>query len=238
MAVGWTGQGKPYDFSPLRDAFLQLTRTQIERLNKCTLDEFMQKNIWTPLGMTSTTFRLEKRPDLMSRKVDMTRRKRDGSFISVPQPYDFPAEHDLGGIGAYSTLEDYGKLLRALLQDGAGILKPESVDEIFIPQLDDTLGEIHHPIMHFYIPAEIKMNFGLSVSVRIAPMKGRREAGSGSWGGYPNITWWLDRKTGVAGTVFRQTVPPGDPIAFEFDDKFETAVYEYIQAQEGGKGKL
>ncbi|KDQ21640.1 hypothetical protein BOTBODRAFT_150543 [Botryobasidium botryosum FD-172 SS1] len=200
----------------------------IERLNACSLEEYMQKNIWAPLGMTSTTFRLESRPDLMSRKIEITNRNPEGDLVSIPQPFDSPAAHDLGGIGAYSTLEDYGKLLQALLNDGAGILKPESVDEMFKPQLDETLGDMHH-LLYPEIPADIKLNFGLSVSIRMAPMEGKRDLGCVSWGGYPHLVWWIDRKRGLASTIFRQTLPREDPIITEMDDKIETAVYELAE---------
>ncbi|KDQ21637.1 hypothetical protein BOTBODRAFT_26069 [Botryobasidium botryosum FD-172 SS1] len=210
----------------------------IERLNGCTLEDFMKDNIWTPLGMTSTTFRLETRPDLMSRKVDMTRRRRNGVLVPALQPYGFPADHDLGGIGVYSTVEDYGKLLQALLQDGhAGILKPESVNEIFKPQLEDILGEEHYWTMFPGISAELKVNFGLSTSIRMTTAKNTRKVGSGSWLGYPNLMWWVDRKTGVACTIFKQILPVEDPIALKLDAEFESAVYECITKNQL-KGKL
>jgi len=40
-----------------------------------SLEEYMKKNVWEPLGMVDTTFHLESRPDLRARLTDMGERE-------------------------------------------------------------------------------------------------------------------------------------------------------------------
>jgi len=201
----------------------------IERLNKCTLEEFMENNIFMPLNMTSTTFHPEHRPEFNSRMADLTIRQADGTLQSSPQPYPNPAMHDLGGSGLYSTPNDYGKLLSALMQDGGKILKPESVEEIFKPQVNEEIGVMNRVLWWSRHP-ELEVNFGLTASINIGTLEGMRGAGSGTWGGSTCKYWWVDRETGVAATIFEHMFPPNDEMTYEFFDEFERALYKHVRA--------
>ncbi|KDQ13928.1 hypothetical protein BOTBODRAFT_33052 [Botryobasidium botryosum FD-172 SS1] len=159
----------------------------IGRLNNCTLGEYMQKNIFAPLGMSSTTFHPEKHPGIEARMVDMSVRKPDGMMAPTGRPvYVYPAIDELGGSGLYSTPNDYSKVLVALIQGGGPILKPESVDEICKPQVSKEVGAIHDSLMKqsALITAEEKVTFGLTVSVSVVPTPGGRSAGTVNWGTY------------------------------------------------------
>lgn len=46
----------------------------------------MKENIWKPLGMDSTTFRLRDRPDIESRLSGLTVRLPTGELIDIPRP--------------------------------------------------------------------------------------------------------------------------------------------------------
>lgn len=48
-------------------------------------------------------------------------------------------------------------------------------------------------------------------------------------GGLPNCMWWIDRKTGIAATVFKQIIPHGDLVALEFLVQFEQALYKHLR---------
>ncbi|KAG8993882.1 hypothetical protein FRB94_010312 [Tulasnella sp. JGI-2019a] len=109
----------------------------VERLNNCTLGEYMERNIWKPLGMNDTTFHPETRPDFGQRRAGLCIRTPNGALVPGP-PRVYPTAgspaSDLGGIGLDSTCLDHGKFISAVLCDGCGILKKESIDEIFRPQ--------------------------------------------------------------------------------------------------------
>jgi len=199
----------------------------VERLNNCTLGEYMEKVILGPLGMTSTTFHPENHPDIESRMASLALRLPDGTLSAMKHIFAIPAEHDLGGAGLYSTPTDYIKALVALLQGGGGILKPESVDGILKPRLSKEVADVHR---RFIVNAPPELNFGLSVSIATIPRPEMRAPGTVTWGGLPCLTWWVDRETGIAATIFQQTFPPRDPLALEFASKFEAALYKHVRA--------
>ncbi|KAG8978858.1 hypothetical protein FRB94_012709 [Tulasnella sp. JGI-2019a] len=202
----------------------------VERLNNCTLGEFME-NIWKPLGMTDTTFHPETRPDLMSRMVGTCNRMSDGTLVNGVHRVPMPTPSDIGGSGCYSTCQDFIKLLTAILQDGGAILKKESVDEIFKPQLDRNAKEALAALRSVYagVPDEIEMNFGLTTALNLDPIPGVRAAGTGSWGGMPMLGWWVDRESGVAATIFQQVLPPQDKVSGTFMMEFEDALYRNMR---------
>ncbi|KAG8993880.1 hypothetical protein FRB94_010310 [Tulasnella sp. JGI-2019a] len=164
----------------------------VERLNNCTLEEYMAKHIFQPLDMTDTTFHPEYRPDFDSRMVDTCVRRPDGSLEPGKQLYARPAAQGLGGAGCYSTCPDYIKFLTAILQDGGAILKKESVDEIFKPQLTDSAQLSFNFLRKWFswTPTSVEISFGLTVDINVDPIPGGRAAGSGNWGGLPMLAWW------------------------------------------------
>jgi len=192
----------------------------------------MEKNIFIPLGMNSSTFHPENHPEIESRMAGMSARQPDGTLAPRGPVYDYPAKHDLGGAGLYSTPTDYIKVLTALLQGGAGLFKkPESVDEIFKPQVSKEVGGVHNYFMKLSggISEDCEVTFGLTTSIAAIPFPNGRAAGTVSWGGLPCLSWWVDRETGIAVTVFQQTFPPQDPVAVEFLGKFEVALYKHVR---------
>ncbi|KAG9024718.1 hypothetical protein FRB95_011157 [Tulasnella sp. JGI-2019a] len=149
----------------------------------------MERNIWKPLGMNDTTFHLETRPDFGQRRAGLCIRTPNGALVPGP-PRLYPTAgspaSDLGGIGLDSTCLDHGKFISAVLCDGCGILKKESIDEIFRPQFTGKTSP--HPLYssfqhHFGRTSGDELtNFGLTVDINVDALPGRRTAGSGSWG--------------------------------------------------------
>ena len=170
----------------------------MERLNgDIRLGEYMEKHIWGPLGMTSTTFNMEARPDLKARKMDMTIRLPTGELSPLPIPvYPSPAKDDCGGVGAYSTAPDYMKLLTSLLRDDGKLLKSVTIEEMFKPQLPDPkyleqtlqVPELHQ-ILAGNFPKGLKVDHGLGGMINMEPLPTGRCAGAMQWGGMPNLSW-------------------------------------------------
>ena len=101
----------------------------VETISAKSLGTYMQENIFSPLGMTSTGYRLT--PDMEARRVATHQRAPDGKLTEVewkgqPQPV-----RELGGGGLYSTAGDYLQFVRMILNGGRGngnqVLKPETV---------------------------------------------------------------------------------------------------------------
>jgi CubicO group peptidase (beta-lactamase class C family) len=169
----------------------------IEVVSGLTLEQFMQIHIFTPLSMTSTTFHPENRPDMLARQMDLAWRNRStspsGAFTCGKNPWGFPAKDDCGGVGLYSTADDYAKLLKTFLKDGGGIISKASVDEIITSQLQDPkyfLEVINGPgraHLGQTWPAGAQATFGLSASINLEDFPGRRSAGSANWSGMPGL---------------------------------------------------
>jgi CubicO group peptidase (beta-lactamase class C family) len=107
----------------------------VARANNTTLGSYMSQHIFQPLGMNSTTFHLSDRPDIATRRADMTMRTPMGLINSPTRIWSEKYKEDHGGGGLYSCPSDYVKLLTALLRKDCPLLKPESLDELFRPQL-------------------------------------------------------------------------------------------------------
>ena len=111
----------------------------VERVNGgISLEEYMKVNIWEPLGIKDMTFHLEKREDLRARMPDLCRRDAaTGKAVFNGKGWVDPVEDAFGGAGLYSSMPEYMKVLRSLLDNDGKLLKSESVDEVCRPQLSE-----------------------------------------------------------------------------------------------------
>jgi hypothetical protein len=57
---------------------------------------------------------------------------------------------------------------------------------------------------------------------------GGRSAGSVAWAGLNNTYYWLDPTRRVAGALFTQILPFGDPAVLRLLREFERAVYRVL----------
>jgi CubicO group peptidase (beta-lactamase class C family) len=171
----------------------------VERVTSSAhLGDYMAENIWKPLGMTSTTFRLAERPDIAGQLCGMTMRLPNGHLLANP-PLPFPVKEpkdDEGGSGAYTTAPDYLKLLSSLLKNDGKLLKPETVNEMFKPQLPNPAylaGVLAIPEFTKYLvpgmPVGLKWNYGLGGIIAMEEISGRAGKGTMFWGGFPNLYW-------------------------------------------------
>ncbi|KAK7416864.1 hypothetical protein QQX98_004922 [Neonectria punicea] len=137
-----------------------------------------------------------------------------------------------GGGGCFSTANNYIKMRQSMLQNDGKLLKPETVDQMFKPQLADPThvsryhrGPGSNPLMG-NIPqgAEIDFGFGRLINVVELGQVGRRK-GAMQWGGMPNLFWWISPENGVCGCYFQQLLPPRDKLVVEMYQRFEKAIY-------------
>ena len=54
---------------------------------------------------------------------------------------------------------------------------------------------------------------------------GARKAGSGSWAGLGNVYYWIDRKSGIVGTVGTSVLPFLDHDRLDLAEKVENFAY-------------
>lgn len=213
----------------------------IERVTNQSLESYMQQNIWGPLGMASTTFLPESRPDITARKAEMTKRNPDKSLtpntsrISLwfPDPETSVEAH--GGGGVFSCVADYIKVLTAIVENNGVLLSPASVERLFTPCLSAAaaraLGDARSAQYRategpeMAIPPPMRANHSVGGMITEEDVPGGRKAGSMSWGGLPNLSWIIDPKSRLVLFYASQLVPPGDLHSAQIVRKFEAAVY-------------
>ncbi|RLL94068.1 hypothetical protein CFD26_100295 [Aspergillus turcosus] len=229
--------GEDWRYGPGVDWAGRVGHMQVEVLSGKRLGEFIHENICGPLNLQSTTFHPETLPNFEKRKVEIALRDGDGSLKATKEIFPLPTPDDLGGGSLYSTPREFTKFLSALLAGGRGIIEPESVDEIFRPQLPEAVRitlnqQINMPAaqgMKWMFTTGDQIDFGLGVSVTVSDVPDGRAHGTVSWGGHTNTHFWIDRKTGVCATSFFQHLPPSDPQVIGLRDEFETELYKQIR---------
>lgn len=86
--------------------------------------------------MNSTTFHLEQKPHVREKLMTMSARGPGGELLpGQSRILADPAPEEMGGTGLYSSVPDYTRVLADLLKESPAVLKKETVDMMFTPQL-------------------------------------------------------------------------------------------------------
>ena len=118
----------------------------VERASGVSLEAYMREHLWAPLGIKDMTFNLGRRPDLKERMADMSGRDVESGKVVVSDERQSYLDADgsevrdcCGGQGVFTSAEEYFKVLKAVLtlEEEEGLLKKETVEEFFRPQLKD-----------------------------------------------------------------------------------------------------
>ena len=207
----------------------------VENLTKQTLEEFMQENMWKPMGLKNITFWPDKHPEMADRMAQLTVRGPDGKLAAFNAPFLNTGSKDcFGGHGMYATMADYLVVQRSILANDGKLLKPETVDMMFQPQLNT---EEQKALMAFMAgpmggsvigewKAGLELNWGLGGILLMQDDNGRRKKGTLSWGGMTNPFWLIDREADLALTFGTQLLPPGDPMVSEMISAIEYDLYK------------
>lgn len=202
----------------------------ISRVTKMSLEEYMQKNIFEPLGMKSSTFFIKKHPELEKRLVPITQRSADGGLQTGRSSHgDKPAEESGGG-GLCMSPEDYLAVLKDLMQPEPKLLSTEFVDVLFKePQLKEGTPAMTHfkgmmPMLTLTLSILVKdVDFNLSLGGLLltgkSPHLGEIQ-GTLAWAGALGTLWFVNRERGLAGYYAAQLFPPGDAKNLEVMEEF------------------
>ncbi|KAL1645043.1 hypothetical protein SLS58_004114 [Diplodia intermedia] len=190
------------------------------------LEDYFIANIFTPLGMKSSTFLLSRRPDLRARLVQTVQRSSDPdeNFVPAAVWHADPPVDCMGGRGVYSTVEDYTAVLRDLLQPSSKLLKKDTVDMLFAPQLQPG-SAAHRALVEEFPPdvpllgglVEVGVHFNIALAGMILcsdnPELGRT-TNTLTWAGAGNLLWFINREAnggdGVAAMFATQVMPDAD----------------------------
>jgi methyl acetate hydrolase len=204
----------------------------VERVSGQQLGTFFRENLFEPLGMKDTGFKLGEAQ--RARLVGMHTREPNGSL--APMPFEIPQEPEfqMGGGGLYGTASDYLAFEQMILNEGRAngkqLLKPETVRAMG----ENQMGALNVRLLKTAIPpysndAEFfpgmvkKWGLGFMISTERVP--GGRSAGSLTWAGLGNTYFWIDPAKRIAGVIMMQLVPFADGKALDLYDKFEKAIY-------------
>ena len=208
----------------------------VEQQRGKRLGEVMRERLFEPLEMRDTAFTMT--PSMSARRATIHERAADGRLTPLPDlTLPQPPEMDCAGHGLYATVGDYMKVIRMMLNDGAGpggrVLKAATAARMS----QDGLGALSSGGWGSAMTSRVNEGEffpGLAKGWAYSFMLNRedaptgRPAGSLMWAGLANLYFWIDRKTGVGGFWATQILPFLDIASYPGFVDFETAVYRNL----------
>lgn len=213
----------------------------VEAVSGKKLDAYLRDNIFAPLGMNDTAFKIS----------DSMRKRLVGMHARAPEglgPYPFEMEQNpefhMGGGGLYGTAADYIKFTQMILNKGKGngnqVLKPETValmgqnniGALEIGKMTTALPPFTNDVDLF--PGMSK-KWGLSFLINTAKTPEGRSPNSLFWAGLANTYFWIDPARNVSGVILMQLLPFADRLCLEAFAGFERGIYAGLGAGSGQK---
>lgn len=207
----------------------------VEAVSGQTLDAYLAEHLFRPLEMTDTTFSPtgEQRARLMPIKA----RTPDGGLVALDLDLPPDPEWAAAGHGSYGTITDYGRFIRAMLNDGeldgTRILNADTVALAFSDQIDgipmpEIMKSADHTLANDVPTLPVPQGWGLGFHLVSVDIPAMRNAGTGDWAGIFNCYYWIDRAAGVGGAIMTQVLPFFDAAIVEALLAFEVAVYAQV----------
>ena len=198
----------------------------IEKISGQPLSQYLEANLFKPLGMTDTVFSIS--GDRVARyakplPVDPDTGKPQARSPELTQALKF----ECGGGCAASTASDYLRFAMMLMNGGrageARLLGPRAVAYM----LSDQLGANIKNLVGNADPTRADYGFGLGLAVRTTPgvVRMMGSVGQFSWPGASGTDWWVDPKEELA--VVYLSAAPG-PIRWHYRQKINAMVYQAI----------
>lgn len=191
--------------------------------------DFLKKEILEPLGMDSTFFSVpEGQKNRMATLYSYN--KEEGR----PEPGDqknvfrLGAQYEGGGAGLISCLDDYGKFVEMLCNDGVTpegvrILSRESLDRLATPAFDDSWQETF--VKRVSWGAGYRYGLGVYVVDEAKRANSLASKGTFGWDGMAGSYVSVDRKNQI-GVFYVQHMTGGR--SHEYQDLLRNAVYEAL----------
>lgn len=200
--------GDQWSYGPSVDvqAFL------VERISGKPFDQYLKENIFDPLQMNSTRYVV--RESDKKKFAAMYRRSDDGVLSRIPDEEanafnskDWPLKP--GGFGLTSTIDDYMKFARMLLNNGklgkVTVLKSATVKLMATNHLSDTISK------RMWLPGKGQVGFGIDFAVRTRPPASKEEnngvVGEFFWDGAASTLFWVDPVNDLTALLFVQLMP-------------------------------
>jgi CubicO group peptidase (beta-lactamase class C family) len=207
----------------------------VETVSGQKLDRYFQDNLFGPLGMKDTSFKLS--ASQRARLASVHQRGDKGALAPIEFALPEDPEFLMGGGGLYGTARDYLAFTQMILQggslNGAQVLRRETVDlmsqnhiaPLDIPYIKTAAPGLSNDVDLF---PGMRKGWGLSFLINTQQAPTGRSAGSLAWAGLANTYFWIDRAKRVAGVFLSQLLPFYDRTAIDLFGKFETEVYRTL----------
>jgi methyl acetate hydrolase len=212
----------------------------VEAASGKKLDAYLRDNIFAPLGMNDTGFKIS--DSMRQRLVGMHARGEDGALAPMPFEMEQAPEFHMGGGGLYGTAADYIKFTQMILNKGRSngnqVLKSETVAQMGQNHIGDlTMGKLTTALPPYTndvdLYPDIVKKWGLSFMINTAKTPEGRSVGSLAWAGLANTYFWIDPARNVSGVILMQLLPFADTKALETFAGFERGVYAGLDAGSG-----
>ncbi len=196
----------------------------IEVISGNSLDDFLRKNIFEPIGMKDTYFNVPAAK--ASRMATVYTEDKDQHIIKWSHEFrnidpDYPmmnTKYFSGGAGLSSTAFDYAVFLQMLLNggkyNGHQVLAPRIVEMMISGQLEPKVF------------GDDNFGLGFAITSEISAARQPRNKGSFAWGGYYGTTYWADPKAHLICLILTQQNPNSHG---DLSEKFETIVYSSLK---------
>ncbi|MEA2842148.1 MAG: hypothetical protein QOF41_3478 [Methylobacteriaceae bacterium] len=198
----------------------------IEKISGQSLGQYLQANLWAPLGMNDTGFYIP--PEKVARYAKaLPNDPVSGKPQSISPVLTQKLDLECGGGCAASTATDYLRFALMLMHGGqsgeARILGRKTIEYM----LSDQLGPRVTNLVGNADPTRADFGFGLGLALKqtsgVTRMMG--SAGSFSWPGASGTDWWADPREDLA--VVYLSAAPG-PIRWYYRQKINALVYQAI----------
>lgn len=200
----------------------------VETLSGMSLEDYFQARILKPLGMIDTSYIVSAAK--FDRLVTGYHRQENGPLIANERKLPSPPKSFGGGGGLYSTAADYVRFMQMILNQGQGILKPQTVESMRTNQIGGlTAGKMKSYKPSISSDVDIQPGhtekWGFGFLINTTPYSGGRAAGSLAWAGLENTFYWIDPKNALCAVLLMRFLPFVDKQAVGLLDDFEKAVY-------------
>ncbi len=199
----------------------------VEAASGESLDAYFRNHITGPLGMADTGF--VPNPAQRERLAMLYQRREDGSLAALGQGPG-PSEFFSGGGGLFSTLRDYLKFTRLFLNNGAGLIQPETLQAMSVNQIGPLrAGVFSGPegsiLKNIEVFPGMDAKWSLAFIINPEPTPFGRSPGSLAWSGAANTFFWIDPVKQIAAVLLMQLLPAGDLAVMQTCFGFEREVY-------------
>lgn len=199
----------------------------IELISEVSLSEFLEEQIFSPLGMHETFFKVPtKLKHRLSELYGLTEDKFLGVIDAAVGGDFFDMRRDSGGAGLVSTIADYFRFTHCMLNKG-------ELDEVQLlgPRTVELMRTNHLPARILPVIYDDKpwpghgFGLGFSVVLDVTQSDQLGSVGSHGWSGWASTHFWIDPVEEIIGILMLQYIPSRTyPIA----NDFRNAVYQAL----------